>query len=171
MGDMHQPSRKKRSQRSKSRKSNTNSGSDSSYNKCEKSPAAKKDDLLPVRYRLPTSNYNDPGLPPMPPIRGPSSYNGVRSGSFNSFGVSQYAVPGLTFPSCDGTTPYNQGHYESASIYLPYQIQDTNTIFNNKDGKGRTSIRVSYLQLFHQAPPYKSTVIPADLGSVTVKVW
>ena len=132
MGDMHQPNRKRRSQRSKSKKNNTNSGSDSSYNKSEKDPVVKKDDLIPVRHRLPT---NDPGLPPMPPIRGPSSYNGVRSGSFNSFGVTQYSVPGLTFSPCDGNIPYNQGHYESASIYLPYQIQDTNNICYNKDGK------------------------------------
>ena len=107
IGDMHQPSRKKRSQRSKSRKSNTNSGSDSSYNKSEKGSGAKKDDLIPVRHRLPT---NDPGLPPMPPIRGPSSYNGVRSGSFDSFGVNQYSVPGLidTLSPSDRTIPYNQ---------------------------------------------------------------
>ena len=138
MEDMHKLSRKKRSQRSKNRKSNTNSGSDSSYNKSVKGPAVRQDDLIPVRHsRLPT---NDPGLPPMPPIRGPSSYSGVHSGSFDAFGAPQYSVPGLIYTPCDETTNYNQGHYESASIYLPYQIQDTNNIFNNRDGKDRSLI-------------------------------
>ena len=141
MGDMHQPSRKKRSQKSKNRKSNNNSESDSSYHKSDKGSSVIKDDLLPVRDGLP---YNDPGLPPMPPIRGHSSYNGVRSGSFNSFGVTQYSVPGLTFAPCNGTLPCNQGHYESTSIYLPYQIQDTNNICFNKDGKDSRVIRMSF---------------------------
>ena len=56
----------------------------------------------------------DPGLPPMPPNRGPSSYHGVRVGSLNSFngyapGVSRYgsnfSVPGQLpgYPEYRGT--------------------------------------------------------------------
>ena len=137
------------------------------------SEPVKKDDLIAVRHGLATSvgnspykGYghlaNDPGLPPMPPMRGPSSYNGVRAGSFNSFGViqydqdskhdrhlplseihnSHYSVPGLIYGH--QTAPCNQGHYESASIYkdglyLPYQHQDQDKMFFNEDGKGKGS--------------------------------
>ena len=164
--------RKRRSKRSQSKHSNSNSGSDSSCNKTlntgetslpqqsDKGPMVSseplmRDDLVAVRHRLATSvgnspykGYghlaNDPGLPPMPPMRGPSSYNGVRAGSFNSFGVthydhdskhdrhlplseihnSHYSVPGLIYGHqtaachcCEGRHQCNQGHYESASIY------------------------------------------------------
>ena len=51
-----------------------------------------------VEGNLPPQGH-PPNLPPLPPARGVSSYNGVRSGSFASFGhpSQQYAVDGNGF--------------------------------------------------------------------------
>ncbi|XP_023345645.1 uncharacterized protein LOC111714717 [Eurytemora carolleeae] len=79
----------------------------------------------------------DPGLPPMPPSRGPSSFQGVRVGSLNSFNGpspgairygSNFSVPGLVpgYPEYGGMlgrvyrVQEERGfdsQYESASIY------------------------------------------------------
>ena len=78
------------------------------------------------------SIYVDPGLPPVPPLRGLSSYQGVKAGSLSSFGViggggGDYSIPGLpqqfrrTSPSChccqSRVCSNSNSHYESASIY------------------------------------------------------
>ena len=51
-----------------------------------------------VEGNLPPQGH-PPNLPPLPPARGVSSYNGVRAGSFASFGhpSQQYAVDGNGF--------------------------------------------------------------------------
>lgn len=100
----------------------------------------------------------------MPPLRGLSSYQGVRAGSFNSFGVgssyssgveglsgSHYSVPGLFSRLQTSGCGCSQGrgqctnvnsHYESASIYshrdkfcLPrIPTSEQNKIYFNSDG-------------------------------------
>ena len=77
-----------------------------------------------VHHRIMSSNarVTDPGLPPpVPPMRGPSSYNaGARS--FNSFGVGGYCGDSIYNYQYGPKSPYiyappSANHYETASIY------------------------------------------------------
>ena len=97
--------------------SRSDSGSQGSSGTCGKVTCHMNDDLVHHHRMMTNTRVTDPGLPPpVPPMRGPSSYNAA---SFNSFGVggmpSHYYGPGMRGSYMYTPAPVN--HYETASIY------------------------------------------------------